>query len=244
MKLDILAFGVHPDDVELGCAGTLLVEKLHGKKTGIIDMTRGELGTRGTAQTRKAEAAESKKILGVAVRENLGMADGFFRNDEEHQMKVIRVLRKYRPEIVLCNSPRDRHPDHGRAAQLVKEASFLAGLRKVKTKEGKSFQEEWRPAYVFHYIQDYYIEPAFLIDISEVIEQKTEAIRAYKTQFFTASYSSDEPQTYISTPGFLDSIISRSATLGKMIGVAHAEGYLTTKMIGFGSFDNLIAKRT
>src|SRR5688500_16182027 len=177
MKLDILAFGVHPDDVELSCAGTLLIEKKHGKKVGIIDLTEGELGTRGNAETRKLEAAKAAKIMNVDIRENLSMADGFFKNDQAHQLKVIAAIRKYQPEIILCNAPKDRHPDHGRSANLIVDAAFLSGLKKIITlsSEGQSeantvAQTEWRPKYVFHYIQDRYLQPDFVIDISEVIE--------------------------------------------------------------------------
>lgn len=243
MKLDILAFGVHPDDVELGCSGTLLVEKLKGKKTGIIDLTRGELGTRGSAEIREQEAAAAAKILQLDIRENLGLADGFFKNDEAHQRKVIAAIRKYQPEIVLCNAPEDRHPDHGRSAQLVEDACFLSGLRKIETTdETGKLQEAWKPKYVFNYIQDRYLHPNFVIDISEVIEQKTESIKAYGTQFYNPHH--DEPETYISTPDFLDSIIYRSKMLGKMIGVKHAEGFISKKMIGLGSFNSLIANIT
>jgi N-acetylglucosamine malate deacetylase 1 len=243
MKLDILAFAVHPDDVELGCGGTLLVEKLNGKKTGIIDLTRGELGTRGTAETRELEAAASAKILQLDARENLGLADGFFKNDEEHQRKVIAAIRKYQPEIILCNAPEDRHPDHGRSAQLVEDAAFLSGLRKIETydEEGK-LQEAWKPKYVFHYIQDRYLQPDFVIDITHVMEQKIESIKAFSTQFYNPDLN--EPQTYISTPDFLDSVIYRSKMMGKMIGVKYAEGFISKKMIGVSSFDALIANIT
>lgn len=245
MKLDLLAFGVHPDDIELGCAGTLLVEKNKGKKTGIIDLTRGELGTRGTAETRDREAADAAAILGVEVRENLQMADGFFKNDEDHQKRIIQVLRTYRPDVILCNAPADRHPDHGRAFELVKNAAFLSGLRKIETtgKNGQ-LQEAWRPSYVFSFIQDYYFKPDFVLDISGVIETKKKAIMAYKTQFYTGTENNSEPQTYISTPGFLEGIISRSQMFGKMIGVAHAEGFLSEKMIGISSFEALIKNIT
>lgn len=244
MKLDILAFGVHPDDIELSCAGTLLIEMKRGNKVGIIDLTRGELGTRGTAETRDQEASESAKILGVEIRENLQMADGFFVNDQAHQLKIIEVLRKYQPEIILCNAPDDRHPDHGRAAKLVEVAAFLSGLRKIETTfEGQS-QAPWRPKYVFNYIQDNYFQPDFVVDISSVIDQKTEAIRAFKTQFFVGEDQSGEPQTYISSPAFLNSIINRSAMWGKMIGVDHAEGFLSKKMIGIKGFDSLITETT
>lgn len=244
MKLDLLAFGVHPDDVELSCSGTLLVEKKKGKKIGVIDLTQGELGTRGTADTRKEEATNSAKILGLDVRDNLKMADGFFKNDEAHQRKIITVLRKYRPEIIFCNAPDDRHPDHGRAAQLINDAAFLSGLRKIVTEEEGKSQEAWRPKYVFNYIQDKYLEPDFVVDISEVIETKKEAIRAFKTQFYQASDKSNEPQTYISSPAFFESIISRSAMLGKMIGVAHAEGFISKKMIGVNTLDAFIQQTT
>ena len=242
MKIDVLAFGVHPDDVELSCAGVLLVEKKNGKTTGIIDITEGELGTRGTAETRKEEAAAAAKILGTDVRENLQLADGFFKNDEVHQRKIITAIRKYRPEIILCNAPEDRHPDHGRSARLVADAAFLSGLVKIETTDDGKLQEPWKPAYVLQYIQDRFLQPNFVIDVTEVFEQKLEAIKAYATQFHNPGI--DGPQTYISTPDFLDSIIYRSKMLGKMIGVKHAEGFISEKMIGFKSLDVLIKKTT
>ncbi|MEO6638237.1 MAG: bacillithiol biosynthesis deacetylase BshB1 [Ginsengibacter sp.] len=239
-----MAFGVHPDDIELSCAGTLLVEKKNGKKIGIVDLTQGELGTRGTADTRREEAANSAAILGVDVRENLEMADGFFRNDEENQRKIIQVLRKYRPEIILCNAPEDRHPDHGRSATLVNDAAFLSGLRKIETFEGDKEQQEWRPKYVFHYVQDTYFTPGFVVDISAVFDKKVEAIEAFTTQFFSGEKNDKEPQTYISSPEFLESVINRSKMFGKMIGVKHAEGFISKKMIGINSFDALIQQST
>lgn len=242
MKLDLLAFGAHPDDTELSCAGTILAEINKGKRVGIVDLTRGELGTRGTAETREEEATSSAKILGVDVRENLDMADGFFRNDAENQKKIIVVLRKYQPEIVLCNAPDDRHPDHGRAANLVLDAAFLSGLRKIETFDGKNKQEVWRPNYVFNYIQDQYFKPDFVVDISDFIEKKLEAIKSFKTQFFSGDPDDKEPATYISTPEFLESVINRSKMYGKMIGVKHAEGFLTKRMIGIKSFDAIIQK--
>ena len=238
MKLDILAFGAHPDDIELGCAGTLLVEKMNGKKVGIIDLTRGELGTRGSAEIRKQEATAAAKILEVDVRENLELADGFFKNDEAHQRQVIKAIRKYQPDIIICNAPEDRHPDHGRSAQLVEDAVFLAGLRKIETVENGTVQPVWRPAFVFNFVQDRYLHPNFVIDISSAMEQKIAAIRAYGTQFDTADNS--EPQTYISTPDFLEGIIYRAKMFGKMIGVQYAEGYISKKMIGFNNFDAFI----
>ncbi len=245
MKLDLLAFGVHPDDIELSCAGTLLVEKNNGKKTGIVDLTKGELGTRGTAQTREEEAENSAVILGVDIRENLEMADGFFRNDEENQRKIITVLRKYRPEIILCNAPDDRHPDHGRSAQLVIDAAFLSGLIKIETTgENKIRQEAWRPKYVFNYIQDLYFKPDFVIDVSNVFDKKIESIEAFTTQFYNPNSNDKEPQTYVSSPEFLEGIINRAKMFGKMIGVKYAEGFLSKKMIGVKTFDALIQKST
>ncbi len=244
MKLDLLAFGVHPDDVELSCSGTLLVEKKNGKRVGIIDLTRGELGTRGTAKTREEEAGNSAKILGVDLRENLEMADAFFKNDEVNQRKVITVLRKYKPDIILCNAPDDRHPDHGRSAKLVVDSTFLSGLRKIETFDGEKKQEIWKPKYVFNYIQDIYLNPSFVIDISEVIEDKLAAIRTFKTQFYVPGENENEPQTYISSPEFLESVINRSKMFGKMIGVKHAEGFVSKKMIGIKTFDDFIQNIT
>jgi N-acetylglucosamine malate deacetylase 1 len=242
MKLDLLVFGAHPDDVELSCSGTLLAEKMKGKKVGIIDLTRGELGTRGTAETRKQEATDAAAIMQIDIRENLDMADGFFINDEEHQRKIITALRKYQPEIVFCNAPADRHPDHGRGADLVYTAAFLSGLVKIETTENSSLQKAWRPKYVFNYIQDRYFEPDFVVDITNVFDKKIEAIKAYKTQFYNPG--SKEPDTYISSPDFLESIIYRAKMFGKLIGVKYAEGFLSKKMIGIESFDALIQKNT
>lgn len=245
MKLDILAIAVHPDDAELGCGGTLLAEKQRNKKTGVIDLTRGELGTRGSAALRAKESAAASAVMQLDVRENLGMADGFFKNDEEHQRLLIRAIRKYRPEIVLANALDDRHPDHGRAGHLIKDACFLSGLRKIETSgDNGEPQVHWRPKYIFHYIQDRYYDPGFVYDISAVFEKKLEAIKAYSSQFYSDAYPVDEPQTYISTPGFLDSIIGRHAMFGKMIGVPYAEGFITEKMIGIDHFDRLIQKDT
>jgi bacillithiol biosynthesis deacetylase BshB1 len=242
MKLDILAFGAHPDDIELSCAGTLIVEKMQGKKTGVIDLTRGELGTRGSAEIRKQEAAAAAGILQLDVRENLALPDGFFKNDEAHQLPVIQAIRKYQPDIILCNAPEDRHPDHGRSAQLLEDAVFLAGLRKIDTFENGHPQDVWRPAYVFNYIQDRYLHPNFVIDTSEAMEQKLASIRAYGTQFVNPDLN--EPQTYISTPDFLDSVIYRAKMYGKMIGVKYAEGFISKKMIGFNSFNAFIKENT
>ena len=242
MKLQILAIGVHPDDVELGCAGTLLAAIEEGKSVGILDLTRGELGTRGTVETRKVEARKAADILGVQVRENLGMADGFFQNDEAHQRLLISAIRKYQPDIILANAPEDRHPDHGRSAKLISDAAFLSGLRKIETQIEGVAQEAWRPAYVFHYIQDRFIQPSFVIDISKHMEKKIESVLAYTTQFYNPDLN--EPQTYISSPQFIESVKARAMMLGKRIGVEYAEGYISEKMIGIKSLDNIIQLAT
>lgn len=243
MQLDILAFGVHPDDVELGCAGTLLSHIAQGKTCGIIDLTQGELGTRGTAATRKIEAGNAAKVLGLHARENLQMADGFFMHNEENIKKVITVLRKYQPRIVLCNAPQDRHPDHGRSSKLVADACFLSGLRKIETiDEQGNIQAVHKPSYVFNYIQDQFIEPDFVIDISAYHQQKMESILCYQTQFHNPNLN--EPNTYISSPQFLDGIKGRAMLLGKRIGVTYAEGFLSAKIIGLQNFDSLIANPT
>jgi bacillithiol biosynthesis deacetylase BshB1 len=245
MKLDILAIGVHPDDVELGCSGTIIREIRIGKKVAVLDLTQGELGSRGTIETRYEEAAKAAMAMGVHVRENLKMRDGFFRNDEEHQVKLIAAIRKYQPEIVLTNSLDDRHPDHGRAAKLTADSCYLSGLRKIETKdEQENLQEPWRPKYVFHYIQDRYHEPDFIIDITDVFEQRMEAIKAYTTQFYNPDNEDDGPQTYISTPEFIESVVARARVIGKKIGVKYAEGFNTQKRIGLKSFDSLVSIET
>ncbi len=241
-KMDVLALGVHPDDVELGCSGTILACIAEGKKVGIVDLTRGELGTRGTAETRKTEAANAAKILGVEVRHNLKMADGFFQNDEINQRKIIQVIRKYQPEIILCNAPEDRHPDHGRSAKLVSDAAFLSGLRKIVTEDEGNNQDVWRPKYIFHYLQDRFLQPDFVVDISKYMDKKIESVLSYTTQFFNPDLN--EPQTYISSPEFLETVKARAMMLGKRIGVKFAEGYLTDKMIGIKSFDSIIQNTT
>jgi N-acetylglucosamine malate deacetylase 1 len=243
MTIDLLAFGAHPDDVELSCAGVLHAEKAKGKTTGIIDLTQGELGTRGSIETRYEEASAAAKILNVDIRENLKMADGFFKNDETHQRQIINILRKYQPEIIICNAPEDRHPDHGKGANLINDAAFLSGLMKIETLENGIVQKPWRPKYVFHYIQDRYLKPDFVVDITDSFEQKMESIRAYKTQFYDPQ-SKDGNQTYISAPAFLDSIVERAAMFGKMIGVQYGEGFISKKMIGINSFDAIIQKNT
>jgi bacillithiol biosynthesis deacetylase BshB1 len=232
-KLDILFFGVHPDDVELSAAGTVIKHVKLGFNVGIIDLTQGELGTRGSAKLRLQEAKAAQKIMGVPVRENLKMKDGFFQNDEAHQRKIIQVIRKYQPDIVVANAIHDRHPDHGRAASLVSDACFLSGLIKIKT----GTQKAWRPKAVYYYIQDRYIKPDFVVNISEEIEVKMKAIKAYASQFYSSQ--SKEPKTYISNPGFLDAIKSRSAELGRVTGCEFAEGFTSAKLIGIEKFSDL-----
>ena len=243
MKIDVLAFGVHPDDVELGCAGVLIAEKKNGKKIAIVDLTQGELGTRGNAEIRKEEATAAAEILNADARENLMMEDGFFENNETNKRKIITVLRKYKPEIIFCNAPEDRHPDHGRSAALVEEAAFLSGLSKIETFLDDELQTAWRPKFVFNFIQDRYLKPDFLIDVSAEMEQKIESVKAYKTQFFNVE-NPGGPQTYISSPEFLESVYARAAMFGKMIGVKYAEGFLSKKMIGFKNLDALVKEIT
>jgi N-acetylglucosamine malate deacetylase 1 len=245
MKLDLLAIGVHPDDVELGCSGTIINEIKLGKKVGIIDLTQGELGTRGTIENRYKEAANSAKILGVEIRENLKMRDGFFRNDEEHQMQLIRVIRKYKPEIIIGNILDDRHPDHGRAGKMIAIACFLSGLTKIETRDDEGrLQERWRPNYVFQYLQDRYQEPDIIIDITDVFEQRMKAITAYSSQFYDPNDKTEGMQTYISSPEFLESIVARARNLGKQIGVKYAEGFLSEKKIGIRNLDALLQIET
>ncbi|MFB6457306.1 bacillithiol biosynthesis deacetylase BshB1 [Chitinophaga sp. Hz27] len=242
MKLDILAIAVHPDDVELGCSGTLMMHAAKGLKTGVVDLTRGELGTRGTPEGRIQEAEAAARIMGLEVRENLGLADGFFRNDTMEQMAIITAIRKYQPEIVLANAIDDRHPDHGRAAKLIADSCFLAGLRKISTQHNGEEQAAWRPKQVFHFLQDRYHEPDFVLDISPVMDRKLEAIKAFSSQFLAPK--DNEPQTYISSSGFFDSVIYRARMLGKMVGVEYAEGYTTAKKLGIRNFADLINEVT
>ncbi len=243
MKLDILAIGSHPDDVELGCSGTLISEVARGKKVGIIDLTQGELGTRGTIETRYEEAAAAAKIMGIHVRENLKMRDGFFKNDEAHQLQLISVIRRFQPEIVIGNILEDRHPDHGRAGWLIYDACFFSGLRQIKTLDDNGQeQEKWRPKMLLHYIQDRFYEPDIILDISDVWEQRMEAVKAYRTQFLPDG--SQDPQTYISSPDFMEALSARARLLGKRIGVKYAEGFLSKKSIGIRNLDALVLKET
>lgn len=238
MKLDILAIGAHPDDVELSCSGTLAKEISKGKKVGILDLTRGELGTRGTAITRREEAESAAKILGVSVRENLGFSDGFFENNKEHQLKIIEILRKYKPEIVFCNAIEDRHIDHGKGSKLVSDACFLSGLRQIETLDENGEQEAWRPKQVFHYIQWKNLVPDVVVDISGFMDVKLKSVKAYKTQFYDKD--SSEPKTPISSDNFLDSITYRARDLGRIIGTDHAEGFTVERYVAVDSIFDLI----
>ena len=237
MKLDILAFGAHPDDVELGCAGTILKEISLGKKVGIVDLTRGELGTRGTAETRDQEASAAAAILGVSVRENLQMRDGFFVNDEKHQLEIIKMIRKYQPEIVLCNAIDDRHIDHAKGSKLVSDACFLSGLIKIETELDGEKQLAWRPKVVYHYLQWKNIEPDFVVDITGFNEKKIASILAYRTQFYDPE--SNEPESPISSKNFLESLSYRSRDLGRLTGVEYAEGFTVERYLAVNSLGDL-----
>ncbi|MFK7901189.1 MAG: bacillithiol biosynthesis deacetylase BshB1 [Cyclobacteriaceae bacterium] len=235
MKLDILIFAAHPDDSELACAGIILNQVEKGNKVGVVDFTQGELGTRGTPELRLQEAEVAKKILGLSVRENLGFRDGFFENDEAHMLQLVESIRKYQPEVVITNAPSDRHPDHGRGYELAKRACFLSGLTKIKTGN----QEAWRPREVYHYIQDNYLKPDVIVDITPYWEKKKEAILAFKSQFFSNS-DSGEPETYISSQNFLNFIEARSMEMGHSIGVAYGEGLIKTKPVGITDLMGLL----
>jgi bacillithiol biosynthesis deacetylase BshB1 len=230
-KLDILVFGAHPDDAELGAGGTIAAHIAQGKKVGMIDLTQGELGSRGTPQTRKTEAAAASEILGITVRENLGLLDGFFENNPSSQLILIQAIRKYQPEIVLANAPIDRHIDHGRGAALAKDACFLSGLAKISTQdeEGRE-QTHWRPKSLYHYIQDYHLTPSLVVDVSKFWNKKMDSIKAYSTQFYTPDQ--EGPQTPISSPDFLHFLDARGREMGRMIGVEFGEGFIKATPIG------------
>ncbi|MCO5233979.1 MAG: bacillithiol biosynthesis deacetylase BshB1 [Chitinophagales bacterium] len=238
MKVNILAFAAHPDDIEISCAGTICKQISLGHKVAIVDLTRGELGTRGTSETRATESNASSKIMGIHYRENLKFRDGFFVHDEPHLMEIIKMIRKYQPQIVLCNSPSDRHPDHGRAGKLVAEACFLSGLPKIKTYYEDSEQMASRPKAVYHYIQDYFLKPDFVVDVSGFEKQKIKAIKAFKTQFFDPE--SNEPNTPISREDFFDFILGRMKEMGRPIGVDYAEGFISNRYIGIHQLNDLI----
>jgi bacillithiol biosynthesis deacetylase BshB1 len=238
MKLDILVFGAHPDDAELSCGGTILKHIHLGKKVGLIDLTRGELGTRGSAELRDQEAAEAGKILGISIRENLKFKDGFFLNDGAHQLSVVSMIRKYQPEIILCNAISDRHPDHGKGASLVSDSAFLAGLAKVETFLSEKKQPAWKTKAVYHYIQDRYIQPDFLVDISEFMEKKMEAIKAYRSQFYDPA--SSEPLTAISSKEFLEFLSGRAMEMGRQINTKFAEGFTVERFPAVNSLFDLV----
>ena len=238
MKLDILAFGAHPDDVELSCSATIAKEISLGKKVGIVDLTRGELGTRGSAELRDKEAAKAAEILGVSVRENLGFADGFFVNDKKHQLEIIKMIRKYQPEIVLCNAIDDRHIDHPKGSKVVSDACFLSGLLKIETEFDGSKQEKWRPKQVYHYIQWKNIEPDFVVDVTGFMDKKNASVMAYSSQFFDPD--SKEPETPITSKNFTDSIEYRARDLGRLIGVDFAEGYTSERYVAVENLSKLI----
>ena len=238
-KLDFLAFGAHPDDVELGCGATIAKLVSQGKKVGIVDLTRGELGTRGSAEIRTKETKEASKILGITIRENMDFKDGFFRNDEEHQLKIIQVIRKYQPDFIFCNAPDDRHIDHPKGSQLIVEASFLSGLTKINTDDSSgNAQKQWRPKNIYHYIQWKNLDPDFIFDVSGFHNTKMNAVKCYSSQFYDPK--SKEPETPISTKNFLNFVQSRANDFGRIIGVEHGEGFISNRKLGFSSFDELI----
>ena len=238
MKLDILAFGAHPDDVELGCSGTIAKEISLGKKVGIIDLTRGELGTRGSVEIRNEEAAAAANILGVSVRENLDMRDGFFVNDEAHQLKIIKMIRKYQPEIVICNAIEDRHIDHGKGSQLVSDACFLSGLMKIETEINGKNQKAWRPKLVYHYLQWKNLTPDFVVDITGFNDKRVASILAYSSQFYNPN--SNEPETLIASKNFLESLNYRAQDLGRLIGTDYAEGFTVERYLAVNSLSDLM----
>ena len=238
-KLDFLAFGAHPDDVELGCGATIAKLVSQGKKVGIVDLTRGELGTRGSAEIRTKETKEASNILGITIRENMDFKDGFFRNDEEHQLKIIQVIRKYQPDFIFCNAPDDRHIDHPKGSQLIVEASFLSGLTKINTDDSSgNAQKQWRPKNIYHYIQWKNLDPDFIFDVSGFHQTKMDAVKCYSSQFYDPK--SKEPETPISNKNFLDFVQSRANDFGRLIGVEHGEGFISNRKLGFSSFDDLI----
>jgi bacillithiol biosynthesis deacetylase BshB1 len=237
MKLDILVLAAHPDDAEISCGGTIAKHISLGFKVGVVDLTRGELGTRGTVSVRDQEAKESSRILGLSVRDNLGLRDGFFKNTEGDQLEVVNAIRKFQPEIILTNAIHDRHPDHGRASDLVYEACFLSGLSKVETQENGKLQVAWRPKSVYHFIQSQYIQPDFVVDVSDFWDKKLESLRAFKSQFYDPQ--SNEPETFISNPGFMKLIEARGHELGYAIGAKYGEGYTVRNFIGVNNLFHL-----
>ena len=239
MKIHVMAIGAHPDDVELGCSGTLYNHVRKGQQVAIVDLTEGELGSRGTVDTRYAEAAAASAVLGLAQRHNLKMEDGFFQHTRENVIKLVQVIRLHQPEIILANAPSDRHPDHGRASTLIRDAAFLSGLIKIETEWDGVPQEAWRPKRVFHYIQDRFLEPSFIVDITDSMEVKMESVKCYGTQFFSKE-DDGAPATYISSEKFLDKIKERAALLGKRIGTTYGEGFISEANPGIADLDQLL----
>lgn len=237
MKLDILAIGAHPDDIELSCAGTILKEVEAGKKVGVLDLTQGELGTRGSGELRLVEAANSAKILGLSCRENIGLADGFFKNDRENLLPIIEIIRKYKPEVILSNAPTDRHPDHGRACKLISDACFYSGLRKIETKLDEEIQEAWRPKAIYNYIQDRFLKPDFVIDVTPYIEVKIESMKAFASQFHDPE--SNEPESPLTNANFFDFVKARMADMGRYINADYAEGFMLERPAGVKSLSDL-----
>lgn len=238
MKLDILAFAAHPDDTEISCSGTLKKHIAQGKKVGVVDLTGGELGSRGSKDLRLIEANNSSKLLGLSSRDNLDMADGFFEDNYENQLKIIEMIRKYQPDVIICNSPTDRHPDHGRAGKMVSEAAFYSGLLKIETSYRGNSQMKWRPKSVYHYIQDYYLKPDFIVDITPYINDKMESIKAFSSQFYDEN--SSEPETPISGKDFFDFIEARAMQFGRLIGVKYGEGFIQSRPIGVDDITKLL----
>lgn len=239
MKVDILVLAAHPDDAEMSCGGTLARQIALGQSVAIVDLTRGELGTRGTPQIREAEARRASEIIGITTRENLEFADGFFENDRQHQLRVVEAIRRYRPQILIANAIEDRHPDHGKGAALAQTAHFIAGLRQVVTHDAHTGQPQqaWRPPYLYHYIQDRYIRPDFVVDVSDFWQQKVESIRAFRSQFYNPE--SDEPESYISSPAFFEFLMARGREMGHRIGVEFGEGFTSLRQIGVSDLRSL-----
>jgi N-acetylglucosamine malate deacetylase 1 len=240
MKLDLLAIGVHPDDIEISAAGTICKHVKMGKRVGMLDLTKGEMGSRGNAELRLQEANEAGKILGVLIRDNLGMDDCFFTEDKQHIIAIIEKIRLYQPEIVLCNAVNDRHPDHGRASKLVSDACFYSGLAKIETSHAGKLQSAWRPRAIYHYIQDYYMKPDFVVDVSDFMDQKMQAIAAFSSQFYNPNSDNSGPVTPISTPEFLAILRNRPADYGRNINVKYAEAFTVERTLGVHSLFDLI----
>ncbi|MCG8319759.1 MAG: bacillithiol biosynthesis deacetylase BshB1 [Cytophagales bacterium] len=238
MKLDILVFAAHPDDAELSCSGTIISHVKQGKKVGMVDFTKGELSTRGNPEIRMEEARQATEILGLSIRENLGFEDIHFKNDKAHQLEVLKMIRKYQPEIVLANAIEDRHPDHPKASQLAVQSCFMAGLKMIETTLNGVKQAAWRPVAVYHYIQSNFIKPDIIVDVSEHWEQRMASVRAFRSQFFDPD--NKEPETFISSPQFMQLLEARATEYGKSIGVKYGEGFTVNQNIGVRSLFDLI----